>query len=380
MRDNVTQTDRSPAISVRNLSKTFMRRGSRKDLVKPVDDVSIDIYPDELVVLLGPSGCGKTTLLRCVAGLETPDTGEIDIDGRTVFSSSRGILVPPEDRKLSMIFQSYALWPHMTIFDNVAYPLQTRGVASDEIRERVNDSLQVVGLKGLEKQYPSQISGGQQQRVALARAIVARTRVVLLDEPLSNVDAKVREQLRLELLTIKRQVGFSGLYVTHDQHEAMNLATRVAVLNNGRIAQIATPEEVYRRPSDDYVANFVGAANILKGAIASRSGRTAVVDTEIGSLSVVYEGAAKVGEAVQLVTRPESWRLSAEKREAANSRLVTLRESIFSGPHSEFIVNAGSRDLLIWSTADFSRFAQDNTAWASIEPDHIHVLEGTGRQ
>jgi ABC-type Fe3+/spermidine/putrescine transport system ATPase subunit len=250
----------TPRIEVVDLTKSYRRDGG--EMITPVDHVSLAVGVDELVVLLGPSGCGKTTLLRCVAGLERPDRGTIVIDGRTVFSAAKGIWEPTERRQLSMIFQSFALWPHMTVFENVAYPLRCRRTAEAEVRRRVEETSAIVGIGGLGGQHPGRISGGQQQRVALARALVAGSTVVLFDEPLSNVDAQVRAQLRLELKLMQKRIGFSGLYVTHDQTEAMELGHRVAVLERGRIAALGQPRDIYENPDSEYVASFVGTANI----------------------------------------------------------------------------------------------------------------------
>src|SRR5690606_21791699 len=260
-------------VAITGLHKRF-RRGDGS-VVRAIDDVTLSVGRGELVVLLGPSGCGKTTLLRSIAGLEQPDSGEITVSGTTQYSSERGLDVPPERRNISMIFQSYALWPHMTVFDNVAYPLQSRRSrrpAKDELRRRVREALTLVGVPELERQYHSQMSGGQQQRVALARALVSNDEVVLFDEPLSNVDAKVREQLRLELLAMQRSLGFSAVCGTHDQAAAMELAHRIAVIDTGRVAQIGTPQEIYLRPATRYVANFIGASNEVVGRVEAVDG------------------------------------------------------------------------------------------------------------
>ncbi|MDE3078339.1 MAG: ABC transporter ATP-binding protein, partial [Chloroflexota bacterium] len=237
---------REARVAVRNLTKVYH---TRRGPVLALDNVSLEIAAGEILVLLGPSGCGKTTLLRCIAGLERPDSGELYVQGRPVFSSSTHVWLPPERRQLSMVFQSYALWPHMTVFENVAYPLRNVKVPAAEVRERTEAVLGVVGLGAYAPAYPGQLSGGQQQRVALARAIVANEGVVLFDEPLSNLDAKVRERLRVDLLALQRDIGFSALYVTHDQTEATALGDRIAVMSTGRMAQSGTPVEIYDRPS-----------------------------------------------------------------------------------------------------------------------------------
>jgi iron(III) transport system ATP-binding protein len=230
-------------ITLLNLSKTFVRRSG--EVVRAIDDVTLDINPGEFLVLLGPSGCGKTTMLRSIAGLETPSQGKVIVNDTPLFDAERRLAVPPEQRKMGMIFQSYALWPHMTVYSNVAYPLKMRGVPGKEIRARVHETLALVGIPELTDQYPGQISGGQQQRTALARALVGGSQVVLFDEPLSNGDAKVREQLRFEIKKMHDELGFTGVYVTHDQEEAMALGTRIAVMRAGKIDQLGSSTEVY---------------------------------------------------------------------------------------------------------------------------------------
>ena len=298
-------------VSIRDLAKTFRREdGSR---TRAIDGVSLDVQPGEFVVLLGPSGCGKTTLLRSIAGLEQPDSGAIDIRGETVFSSERRIDVPPERRRLAMIFQSYALWPHMTAFENVAYPLQNRRLKKQEIRDRVERVFELVSIPELQRQYPGQLSGGQQQRVALARALVGGGDLVLFDEPLSNVDAKVREQLRFELLSMQRELGFAAIYVTHDQTEAMELGHRVAVMREGQVAQIGPPQEIYLQPRSRYVANFVGSANELLGTVRSVTGAKTVVETDLGDLHGVAAEEVAVGDEVAAVCRPERVQLLPDR-------------------------------------------------------------------
>ena len=379
-RTKTSKSKRPPAVRIRNLIKTFKRRGKGADVITPVNNVTLDVESDDLVVLLGPSGCGKTTLLRCVAGLERPDLGEIEIDGVVVFSSKRGIYVPPEKRGINMIFQSYALWPHMSVFDNVAYPLRSIGKKAPEIRKRVMEVLDAVGLDGLDGQYPSQISGGQQQRVALARAIVALDPVILFDEPLSNVDAKVREQLRNELLSLKKRIRFSALYVTHDQHEAMSLGNKIAVLDSGRIEQYDTPRAIYGKPTNSYVGRFVGAANIVQGKVLHRAGTELVANTSFGQIhaTIAVDSAYQPGDGIELLTRPESWRLSAEPGTQANTWRVELQDVLFAGPYSECIVYAAGGALRIWTVAE-PMVGPDKVCWATISPEDVHVL-GAGER
>jgi ABC-type Fe3+/spermidine/putrescine transport system ATPase subunit len=366
-------TDR---IQITNVTKRYRRAGGAT--ITPVDNISLTVAENELVVLLGPSGCGKTTLLRCVAGLETPDEGEIVIDGRVVFSSAKGIFVPPDQRRLSMIFQSYALWPHMTVAQNVGYPLEGQKLPAAEIARRVSAALELVGVGGLEAQFPGRISGGQQQRVALARALVSNSSVVLFDEPLSNVDAQVRNQLRFELKRMQRQIGFSGVYVTHDQAEAMELGHRVAVLQSGRIAALDTPRRVYEEPTNHYVANFVGVSNFLDGHVRSVSEGRAVVETRFGLFEVAAAGQAFApGSAVELVLRPEKISLdaAAPSGEARNTIPVRIEAQLFSGAYTEYVVSAGEQVFRVWSHDDTLRsFAEGDSAWLSIKPAALRLI------
>ncbi|MET7335428.1 ABC transporter ATP-binding protein [Nonomuraea sp. NPDC005650] len=300
----------TPAVRVKGLLKTFRRANGTT--VTPIDDVTLSIEKGEFLVLLGPSGCGKTTLLRCIAGLETPDRGSIDILGRRVFdrAGSRPVMVPPERRRLGMIFQSYALWPHLSVAKNVAYPLEAAKVRKAERQERVARALELVGVSEVAEQLPGRLSGGQQQRVALARALVAEPSLILFDEPLSNVDAKVREELRLHLLEMQHRIGFTAVYVTHDQVEAMELADRIAVLRNGKIAQLAAPDVVYDSPASRYVAKFIGTANELSAEVVGRDETTVTVSLP-GVLDRVRLPAPEcgrqpaVGERVYVIWRPE---------------------------------------------------------------------------
>ncbi|MEX2631016.1 MAG: ABC transporter ATP-binding protein [Tistlia sp.] len=337
----------APRIVVRNLVKRFRtRRGD----VLALDDVSLEIGVSEKVVLLGPSGCGKTTLLRCVAGLEEPDSGEIEINGTLVFSSRKRVSVPPEQRGISMVFQSYALWPHLTVMDNVAYPLVNQRVPRDQIRQRVEKALAMVGCEALLQRYPAQLSGGQQQRVSLARAVVGSDGVVLFDEPLSNVDAKVREQLRVELVAMQRRLGFSALYVTHDQTEATALGHRIAVMGMGKVAQVGAPRDIYERPCSRYVANFVGAVNELPGRVVERNGLEVAVETAVGRIVSSNGGDFQPGAEVVVMVRPEHLRFAAPGEAAAGSRLVgTLESAMFLGLYSEYPVVVGEQRLLVRS-------------------------------
>jgi iron(III) transport system ATP-binding protein len=335
------------SVSVRHLTKTYRtRRGETVAL----DDVSLEVADGEIVVLLGPSGCGKTTLLRCVAGLETPDAGIVSIQDRTVFDSQRQVQLAPEQRHLSMVFQSYALWPHMTVRDNVAYPLENAGVRRKEAMERVDAVLRVVGLDALATAYPGQLSGGQQQRVALARAIVSNEGVILFDEPLSNLDAKVRERIRVELLALHHDIGFSALYVTHDQTEATALADRLAVMQTGVIAQVGTPTEIYYAPATRYVAGFIGSANELEGTLIDADPSGYRVETSVGTLAANAVGGAALqrGSRVSVVFRPEHCRIVDNDAAPDANRLVGIvGRSMFLGSYMEYLIHVGEVPLVL---------------------------------
>ena len=272
-----------------------------------VDGVSFGVPAGEIVVLLGPSGCGKTTTLRCVAGLEHPTDGEISIAGRVVSSPARGILVPPRSRDLGMVFQSYAVWPHMTVRQNVVYPLKHRKIARGEANRMVDEVLQLVGLTEYAERPVVALSGGQMQRVALARSIVYRPQLLLLDEPLSNLDAKLRLRLRDDLRVILKQTGMTALYVTHDLAEAVVLGDRIGVMRDGKLLQIGTPDQIYNRPADLFVANFTGATNELTGTLVGRNGEFGVVDYGDGRRGeTALLQALNVGEKVRIALRPEN--------------------------------------------------------------------------
>jgi iron(III) transport system ATP-binding protein len=358
-----------PRVIVRNVTKAFETRRGRH---VALDNVSIDVAAGEALVLLGPSGCGKTTLLRCVAGLERPDSGEIIVHGKTVFSSERGIYLPPEERRLSMVFQSYALWPHMTVAANIAYPLENIGVGKTDVKAKVATVLDLVGLGSYEAAYPGQLSGGQQQRVALARAVVANEGVVLFDEPLSNLDAKVRERLRLELLTMQRKIGFSSLYVTHDQVEAMALADRIAVMAVGRIAQLGEGDDIYRQPVSRYVANFVGKSNEVSGIVRGKEGSYTVVETAVGMfLGVAAADARQPGQKVVVLFRPES--LVPGSGFSSNRMDATLKHAMFLGSHLECVVDVGDTSLLLTMSGDHPAIEGTKLDLA-VDPDRVQIF------
>ena len=244
-------------IEIQSLFKRF------RDVVA-INRIQLEISQGEMLTLLGPSGCGKTTTLRCIAGLEKPDEGDIVIDGRPMLSQG---FVQPAQRGIGMVFQNYAVWPHMKVFNNVVYGLKLKKMSRQSIKEKGHQVLKLVGLDGLEDRYPSQLSGGQQQRVALARALVGNPKVLLLDEPLSNLDAKLREELRFEIKSLVRRMGITSVYVTHDQAEAMVISDRIAVMDSGNVVQVGTAHEIYERPANKFVADFIGTMNFMSGKV-----------------------------------------------------------------------------------------------------------------
>jgi len=294
----------SAELSVERLRKVFTAS------LAAVDDVSFRVEAGEILVLLGPSGCGKTTTLRCVAGLERPTSGTIAIGGAVVSDPARGLMVPPRSRNVGMVFQSYAVWPHMTVAQNVAYPLRHRRIPRGEADRRVAEMLELVGLSAHAQRPVVLLSGGQMQRVALARSLVYAPQLLLLDEPLSNLDAKLRLRLRDDLRRIIKQAGVSALYVTHDQAEAVVLGDRIGVMRDGRLLQLASPGEIYNRPADLFVANFTGASNLLAGHVLDRNGELGTVQAASGErLTAWLPAGVRAGDAVKIAVRPENVRL-----------------------------------------------------------------------
>lgn len=332
-------------IALESLSKTFVRRSG--EVVHAIDDVSVEIEAGEFLVILGPSGCGKTTLLRTIAGLELPTRGRILVDGRTMFDAEQRIDVPPEQRMMGMIFQSYALWPHLTVRANVAYPLKMRGVSKNEINAKVTETLGLVGITELADQYPGQISGGQQQRTALARALVGGSSVVLFDEPLSNVDAKVREQLRIEIRRMHDELGFTALYVTHDQEEAMALGTRVAVMSRGQVEQIASPRAVYQSPASLIVGRFIGTLNEFPARIEAVEEDSFRLSTPLGTMYARASASFEPGDEVILGFRPEAVELvdASQIDTARNGWKLAPDMSFFLGPFNRYVFTIDGVEL-----------------------------------
>jgi ABC-type Fe3+/spermidine/putrescine transport system ATPase subunit len=332
-------------VKVEHLSKTFTD-------FKALDDVSFE-FGHGILSILGPSGCGKTTLLRCIAGLEVPDDGSIYIDDKIQTDIRQGTLVPPYSRAIGFVFQSYALWPHMSVYKNVAFGLKLRHIPEDDIRRRVLKTLDLVGLPKLEERYPSQLSGGQQQRVALARSLAMEPRLILLDEPLSNLDAKLREEMRVELKKLIKKVGISAIYVTHDQEEAFVISDSVIVMNRGKILQYATPDEIYNRPSSQFVASFIGRSVLIDGEVLRADGEDCwVMVPEFNRATLVCRRhqSAVAGAGCQLVIRTGEIKLSSRKFDSAENVLegsMTSRD--YRGGLTDHRVQVGTREMVVTS-------------------------------
>ncbi|MFL5919429.1 MAG: ABC transporter ATP-binding protein [Gaiellaceae bacterium] len=339
-------------LEVRNLVKTFAgSRGEAARRVFAVDDISFEVEDGELFTLLGPSGCGKTTTLRCIAGLETPDAGEIAIGDRVLFSAEQRVRVPANTRGLGMVFQSYAIWPHMDVYQNVAFPLEVlprrKRPSRAEIRSRVERVLGAVRLDHLASRQATDLSGGQQQRLALARALVLEPPLLLLDEPLSNLDAKLREEMRFEVKRLQRDLGITGVYVTHDQVEALAMSNRVAVMRDGKIEQVGRPREIYESPRSRFVADFIGTSNFLDGVVQTREDGVYVVRTDDGDLRVRSDSAFAVGSRVVVSARPEHLAIAAGAANGAapNRWRGRVEARAFLGESVDHVISVGSREI-----------------------------------
>ncbi len=337
-----------------------------------IHDVSFDIADGELVCLLGPSGCGKTTTLRCLAGLEMPEHGRIAIDGEVVFDPAAGIVVEPYHRSIGMVFQSYAIWPHLSVFENVAFPLRVRRRPRAEVESRVMGALDMVGLADFRARSAQQLSGGQQQRVAVARAIVHSPAVLLFDEPLSNLDAKLRDSTRAEIRRLQRELHVATVYVTHDQAEALSLADRILVMSDGRIHQTGTPQEIYAAPRDEFVADVVGAANFLDIAITVNSADGLEGVAPDGSVIRAWGHAAALGPG-RVMVRPDRLHIAPDDGSAAapNTLRGTVRQRLFLGGHFEYAVAVGAMTLRVFSPV---QVAEDSRVVLSFAAQDCIVL------
>ncbi len=355
------------AVRVQGLTKRY-------DRIVAVSNVSFEVAEGEFLTLLGPSGCGKTTTMRSIAGLEKIDGGEIHLGQRLVSSALSGEHVMPEKRGVGMVFQSYAIWPHMTVYENIAYPLRFRRIEATETRQRVRQVLQLVGMDGLEGRMATRLSGGQQQRVALARAIVMQPLVLLLDEPLSNLDAKLRGQMRTELKHLQQRTGLTTVYVTHDQAEAMALSDRVIVMNNGVIEQVGSPSNVYEAPRSKFVADFVGTTNFIHGEIVEKEPSQNAVYVSTGSerLACAINGdqCPAVGDRVILTIRPEKITVTSTNGRSKDDESVgpslinrvvaRVETNIYYGDHRE--LNLVTKDFSLKVLASISIAVGEGTS------------------
>ncbi len=370
--DVAAPEEQHAAMHLKGLWKTYP--GTTQPAVR---DLSLDVYDGEIVTLLGPSGCGKTTTLRMVAGLETPDDGNIFFGDRAVVMTSRQLFLPPDKRNLGMVFQSYAIWPHMTVGENVMFPLKSRRFPRREMRERVRAALELVGMGGFEDRPGPLLSGGQQQRVALARALVTEPRVLLLDEPFSNLDAKLREHMRIEVKLLQKRLKIAVLFVTHDQIEALSLSNRIALMNFGVVQQQGSPRLLYEQPANEFVRDFVGRTLLFKGKVQSSnpSGQMAIA-LEGAPDCVVFgrsynPGVIKKGELVYIAVRPEDVDILPALGSEAPSGMIggTVQAVLFIGERIEYQVEVDGQATVVIYGERHNPVEEGSKVWLKLRPD-----------
>ena len=361
----VKQPSRTGDLVLENLIKTFPGRDGSSE-VHAVDNVSLTIPSGEFVTLLGPSGCGKTTTLRLIAGFELPSAGRILLDKKDISNQ------PPNKRDMSMVFQSYALFPHMTVGDNIAYGLQTAGMPKDQIKSKVETALEQMGLKGLGARRPNELSGGQQQRVALARSLVMEPRVLLFDEPLSNLDAKLRVHMRAEIRRLQRTLNITSVYVTHDQIEAMSMSDRIVVMNQGQIEQIGSPQDIYRYPRTRFVADFIGRANFIDTVVEGVNGSSVTVTVLGRTLTVPMENPPAKGTRLTAVMRPEALNLSADPGNCP----AVIDQLMYLGAETEYIMQVEGQQVVVLEggTRALRGFEEGQTVGIEYEEAAVHLL------
>jgi iron(III) transport system ATP-binding protein len=349
-------------VTLQNVSKRFGEVGAVSGFTETIAD-------GEFVSLLGPSGCGKTTTLRIVAGFEKATAGKVFIDNRLVSCSETNLYVPPERRNIGMVFQSYAVWPHMNVFQNVAYPLKVRGTPTQTMREKVDRALELVHLAGMEKRMPNQLSGGQQQRVALARALVGEPSLLLLDEPLSNLDAKLRESMRFEIKDVQRRLGITVLYVTHDQAEAMVMSDRIIVMDKGLIQQSGAPRSIYEQPANRFVADFIGLINFIDARIVSfvdGAGRVELKGIpESGQIEAQLPPGSRPGDPVTLAVRPENITISPKAMGAGIRGRMARR--VYLGSQTDYRVTAGGVELRVTTDTAEEDLPEGKDVWVAFK-------------
>jgi iron(III) transport system ATP-binding protein len=357
-------------LRIKNLIKKFGE-------VKAADNFCLDIDEGEFVALVGPSGCGKTTTLRCIAGFIDPDDGEIILNDRVI--STNKFVLPPEQRNMAMVFQSYAVWPHKTVYKNISFGLELRKLPKSEVRDRVMKSLELTKLTGLENRYPNELSGGQQQRVALARGLVVEPDVLLLDEPLSNLDAILREEMRFDLREIQQKLKITSIYVTHDQTEAMVIADRIVVMNEGRIDQIGSAENIYHSSKSKFVASFVGTTNLLRGTLQKKDESFVEVRTEKGMVLRVKKGEEnalpEIDSNILISVRPESIEIEPSKIEKAdNLYRGKVVQKTFLGSFYDYRINV-EKEVLRVQTSSHKDLNVDSEVWVYIDPVLCNYLK-----
>ncbi len=363
-----TKVKEPKGVKLDHISKIYKDPKTGKDFYA-VHDVDLDIAPGSFVTLLGPSGCGKTTTLRMIAGFESPDEGEIYLGGEPINE------LTPNKRDTAMVFQSYALFPHYNVFDNVAYGLRLRKVPKDEIKRRVTDILALVELTGMEQRMTNQLSGGQQQRVALARALVVEPGVLLFDEPLSNLDAKLRVQMRTEIRRIQQALGITAIYVTHDQSEAMSISDNIILMKNGVVAQMGTPHEIYYRPNSEFVADFIGECNFLKGTADGSESAEGRYITRVrmpqGEVAVVTDKPYAKGSECEIVLRPEAITITDQGQLPCKVEL-----SCFMGSYQNYHVRVGDTLVKITDNCPINKkvFKVGDRVFISFSPECAHLL------
>jgi iron(III) transport system ATP-binding protein len=349
-------------VKLENVTKRFGN-------IEAVSDFTEKIGDGEFVSLLGPSGCGKTTTLRIVAGFEKASAGQVFIEDRLVTCSQTNLYVPPERRHIGMVFQSYAVWPHMNVFANVAYPLKVKGTRKQIIHDKVNHVLDLVHLTGMEKRLPNQLSGGQQQRVALARALVGEPSLLLLDEPLSNLDAKLRESMRFEIKDVQRRLGITVIYVTHDQAEAMVMSDRIIVMDKGLIQQSAVPRMIYERPANKFVADFIGLINFIDGKIVSRQGLAGMIELdgipESGQIKSELPPGSREGDQVTLAIRPENTTISLRAIKAGIKGKVVRR--VYLGNQIDYRVTTGTIEIRVTTDTTEEDLTEGSDVWIAFK-------------
>lgn len=358
-------------LKIQNLTKKFTVEGGH---VRALESLSFDVPEGSFFTLLGPSGCGKTTTLRCIAGLEFPDEGEIEIAGATVFSSARNLLTLPEEREVGMVFQSYAIWPHMDVFHNVAFPLTVgrRKFPRHQVKERVDWALSLVQLDGLQDRPAPRLSGGQQQRVALARALVARPKLLLLDEPLSNLDAKLREEMRVELRRLQTTLGITTIYVTHDQAEALAMSDIIAVMDAGKIVQLGPPREIYEKPVNRFAIGFMGNANLIAGTVEKHDAAGFYrIATKEGPVKCTIFKPASPGSSVMLSIRPEDLLIveNPPAEDQVNSWSGNVRHVVYLGDHCQCEIAMETGTVLKAKVHPSAKLSANQKVYLTFDPN-----------